>query len=46
MELFFFHDVDMIAEDFRNIYKCDQGYPKHYAVAVSKWNYRFVIKDF
>ena len=37
-DCFFFHDVDMIAEDRRNIYECDPIYPVHYAVAVSKHN--------
>ena len=37
-DCFFFHDVDMIAEDQRNIYECDPIYPVHYAVAVSKHN--------
>ena len=36
---FFFHDVDMIAMDERNIYKCDRDYPVHYAVSLSKFNY-------
>lgn len=39
-DCFFFHDVDMIPEDIRNIYTCDDKLPKHYAVAVSKWNYK------
>ena len=38
-DCFFFHDVDMIPEDLRNIYKCDQDLPVHYAVAVSKFGY-------
>lgn len=39
-DCFFFHDVDMIPEDQRNLYTCDDNIPKHYAVAVSKWKYR------
>jgi hypothetical protein len=45
-DCFFFHDVDMIAEDQRNIYECDFNYPAHYAVAVSKHNnysYNFLL---
>ena len=38
---FFFHDVDMLPEDLRNLYSCNETIPKHYAVAVSKWKYRF-----
>lgn len=36
---FFFHDVDMYAEDRRNIYECDESMPAHYATAVSKFGY-------
>lgn len=39
-DCFFFHDVDMISEDVRNVYKCDKDLPVHYATAVSKWDYR------
>jgi hypothetical protein len=38
-DCFFFHDVDMIAIDERNIYKCNRLYPVHYAVSLSKFNY-------
>lgn len=37
---FFFHDIDMLPEDLRNLYSCNDTIPKHYAVAVSKWKYR------
>ena len=33
-------DVDMIPEDERLVYSCNQTVPKHFATAVSKWNYR------
>lgn len=36
---FFFHDVDMLPEDSRNLYKCDNNLPVHYAVSVSKFGY-------
>lgn len=36
------HDVDMIPEDERMIYTCDNNYPLHLAVAVSKFDYKFV----
>ena len=41
-DCFIFHDVDMIPEDTRNIYKCDNDLPVHYAVAVSKFDYSYV----
>ncbi|XP_008307071.1 beta-1,4-galactosyltransferase 3-like [Cynoglossus semilaevis] len=34
----FFHDVDLIPEDDRNIYICDDN-PKHASIAVNKFNY-------
>lgn len=40
-DCFIFHDIDMLPEDQRIIYKCNIDYPKHYAVAVSKWRYRY-----
>ena len=36
---FFFHDVDMFPQDKRIIYECSIRLPKHFAVAVSKFNY-------
>lgn len=36
---FLFHDVDMIPEDFRNLYKCENDLPVQYAIAVSKFGY-------
>ena len=41
---FFFHDVDMIPETMKNTYQCDDEFPTHYAVAVSKWNYKYDFK--
>ncbi len=37
---FFFHDIDMIPQDKRIIYECNHQLPKHFAVAVSKYNYK------
>ncbi|TUA69865.1 26S proteasome regulatory subunit 6B [Bagarius yarrelli] len=37
----FFHDVDLIPEDDRNIYTCDKN-PKHAAVAMDKFGYKSV----
>ena len=34
-----FHDVDMMPEDERLFYQCDQELPIQYAVAVNKFNY-------
>ncbi|KAK1806597.1 hypothetical protein P4O66_005101 [Electrophorus voltai] len=38
----FFHDVDLIPENDRNTYTCDQ-YPKHAAVAMDKFGYKSVL---
>jgi len=37
----FFHDVDLIPEDDRNLYVCD-GNPKHAAIAMDKFGYKYV----
>ncbi len=37
---FIFHDVDLIPEDTRAIYMCDE-FPIHFAVAVSSLNYQY-----
>lgn len=37
---FIFHDVDMIPEKLNNIYRCDQEYPLHLAVARDKLKYK------
>ena len=34
-----FHDVDMIPETEKTLYLCNEKYPVHFAVAVSKWDY-------
>ena len=39
-DCFIFHDVDMIPEDLRLVYECDDKLPVHLAVAVSKFGYR------
>jgi hypothetical protein len=39
-DCFIFHDVDMIPEDLRLEYKCNDTLPVHFAVAVSKFGYR------
>ena len=39
-DCFIFHDVDFIPEDMRNLYKCDQDVPLHFAVSVEQYNYR------
>lgn len=43
---FIFHDVDLIPEDTRNVYKCNETYPLHFAVTSNAWNYRFVKEKF
>ncbi|KAM8827041.1 beta-1,4-galactosyltransferase 3 [Synchiropus picturatus] len=39
----FFHDVDLIPEDDRNLYVCDSN-PKHAAVAMDKFGYKLPYK--
>ncbi|KAL4657629.1 beta-1,4-galactosyltransferase 3-like [Arapaima gigas] len=39
----FFHDVDLIPEDDRNIYTCD-AHPKHAAIAMDKFGYKLPYK--
>ena len=38
-DCFIFHDVDLLPEDDRNLYRCPDQ-PRHMSVAVSKFNYR------
>lgn len=38
----FYHDVDLIPEDDRNTYVCD-NHPKHAAIAMDKFGYKSVI---
>ena len=33
-------------EDIRNVYKCNQEYPLHFAVASNAWNYSLVSNKF
>lgn len=35
----FFHDVNLLPEDDRNLYICDI-FPAHVAVAIDKFNYK------
>lgn len=39
----FFHDVDLIPEDDRNLYVCDAN-PKHAAIAMDKFGYKYAAK--
>ncbi|XP_053254389.1 beta-1,4-galactosyltransferase 3-like isoform X2 [Podarcis raffonei] len=41
----FFHDVDLIPEDDRNVYTCDR-FPKHVAVAMDKFGYKLPYKSY
>ncbi|KAF7242329.1 Beta-1,4-galactosyltransferase 3 [Varanus komodoensis] len=41
----FFHDVDLIPEDDRNVYTCDR-FPKHVAVAMDKFGYKLPYKTY
>lgn len=38
-DCFIFHDVDLVAEDDRNLYQC-ADVPKHLAVGIDKWGYQ------
>lgn len=37
-QCFFFHDVDLVPENDKNIYEC-LDVPRHYAAHCDKWNY-------
>ena len=37
-ECMFFHDVDLVPENDKNIYECFD-YPRHYSGYIDKWNY-------
>ncbi len=40
-----FHDVDLLPEDDRLLYRCDET-PKHFSVAIDKYGYRSVPVEF
>ncbi|XP_052244834.1 beta-1,4-N-acetylgalactosaminyltransferase bre-4-like isoform X3 [Dreissena polymorpha] len=40
-QCFIFHDVDLLPEDDRNLYSCEQS-PRHMSVAIDKHNYTIV----
>ncbi|XP_030067200.1 beta-1,4-galactosyltransferase 3 isoform X2 [Microcaecilia unicolor] len=41
----FFHDVDLIPEDDRNLYTCDR-FPKHVSIAMDKFGYKLPYKTY
>ncbi|XP_077116277.1 beta-1,4-galactosyltransferase 3-like [Ranitomeya variabilis] len=41
----FFHDVDLIPEDDRNLYTCDR-FPKHASIAMDKFGYKLPYKTY
>ncbi|XP_053547238.1 beta-1,4-galactosyltransferase 3 [Bombina bombina] len=41
----FFHDVDLIPEDDRNLYICDR-FPKHASLAMDKFGYKLPYKSY
>jgi len=38
-DCFIFHDVDLLAEDDRNLYRC-AAVPRHLSVGIDKWDYQ------
>jgi hypothetical protein len=38
-DCFIFHDVDMLPESDVNIYKCDDNFPKQFAISISIYAY-------
>ncbi|XP_057705266.1 beta-1,4-galactosyltransferase 3-like [Corythoichthys intestinalis] len=40
------HDVDLLAEDDRNTYACDNYNPMHLAVAIDKFDYRLPYREY
>lgn len=38
-DCFVFHDVDLLAEDDRNLYRCAEV-PRHLSVGIDKWDYQ------
>lgn len=45
-DCFVFHDVDLVPEDDRNVYRCWDGTVLHMAVAVTKWKYRLIYRNY
>ncbi|XP_023338883.1 beta-1,4-N-acetylgalactosaminyltransferase bre-4 [Eurytemora carolleeae] len=43
---FVFHDVDLLAEDDRNIYECVKGAARAMSVAASKWKYKLQYQEY
>lgn len=43
---FIFHDVDILPEDDRAVYKCPEKEALHLAVAVSRWKYRLAYERY
>ena len=44
-DCFIFHDVDLLPEDDRIFYTCDQSGIKHLAYALEEWNYKYVLQS-
>lgn len=38
-DCYVFHDVDMLAEDDRNMYTCQRDAPRHIGAYVNNFNY-------
>ena len=41
-DCYIFHDVDLLPEDDRNFYTCSY-WPRHVAVFLKRWDYKFVF---
>lgn len=46
-QCFFFHDVDMLPEDDRNLYACpEDGIARQMAYVLDKYDYEYVHESF
>ncbi|CAI2733605.1 unnamed protein product [Schistosoma spindalis] len=43
-DCFIFHDVDLLPEDDRNIYRCSEQ-PRHLSVLIDQYNYRLIYQE-
>ncbi|CAH8649819.1 unnamed protein product [Schistosoma rodhaini] len=43
-DCFIFHDVDLLPEDDRNIYRCSEQ-PRHLSVSIDQYNYKLIYEE-